>query len=165
MERRTAIAATGLLTITCNAAAGDKDVFLIVDSKSNKVAGSNGSRFVFTRRAFFALPESSITTSTSWTPVSTFVGPTLLDVMHKAGVKEGTLLFKSLDDNVVSVPWADIVRYGVILAHSQNGVLLNRKRWGPLWVIYPRDQYPDELKGPAADSRFVWQINEIQVEN
>ena len=165
MKRRMVLASIGLLTINCSASAGDKDVFPIISGKSNEVAGSSGGRFVFTRRTFFALPQSTIITATSWTPVSTFVGPTLLDVMHKAGVNEGTLQFKSLDDNVVSVPWTDIVRYGVILAHSQNGTLLNRKRWGPLWVIYPRDQYPDDLKGPAADSRFVWQITEIRVEN
>ncbi len=55
------------------------------------------------------------------------------------------------------------MRYGVILAHSQNGQRLSHKRWGPLWTIYPRDQNPGALKGPIAESRFIWQINRIEV--
>lgn len=55
------------------------------------------------------------------------------------------------------------MRYGVILAHSQNGQRLSHKRWGPLWTIYPRDQNPGALKGPIAESRFNWQINRIEV--
>ena len=52
--------------------------------------------------------------------------------------------------------------HGVILAHSQDGQRLSIKRWGPLWTIYPRDQYPAALRGPIAESRFIWQIDRIE---
>ena len=82
-----------------------------------------------------------------------FVGPPLLDVMNAAGVTAGTLSFKTLDEYSAPIPWYDLVRYGVILAHSQDGKRLSDKRWGPLWTIYPRDQYLAALKGPIAESR------------
>ena len=92
-----------------------------------------------------------------------FVGPTLLTVMGSAGVTAGTLIFRTLDDYSAPIPWSDLVRYGVILAHSQDGQRLNNKRWGPLWTMYPRDRYPRALSGPIAESRFIWQVNRIEV--
>ena len=82
--------------------------------------------------------------------------------MRAAGVSSGTLIFKTLDDYSAPIPWDDLARYGVILAHSQDGQRLNNKRWGPLWTIYPRDQHPAALKGPIAESRFIWQVDRIE---
>jgi hypothetical protein len=82
--------------------------------------------------------------------------------MRVAGVTSGTLTFKTLDDYSAPIPWEDLVRYGVILAHSQDGQRLNNNRWGPLWTIYPRDQHSTALRGPIAESRFIWQVNGIE---
>ena len=54
--------------------------------------------------------QSSITTGTSWTPTSVFVGPLLLDVKPAAGVTSGTLTFKTLDDYCAPIPREDVVR-------------------------------------------------------
>ena len=112
---------------------------------------------------FLALPQSTITTGTAWTPRSVFVGPLLLVVMRQAGVVSGTLTVKTIDDHSVPIPWDDLARFGVILAHTQNGRRLSRDRWGPLWTIYPRDDQPTALSGPVAESRFIWQVNRIEV--
>ena len=133
---------------------------------SGRIGGVNNeatNTYDFTESDFFKLNQSSITTSTCWTPTSLFVGPLLLDVMQTAGVTAGTLTLKTLDDYSAPIPWKDLVRYGVILAHSQDGKRLSNKRWGPLWTIYPRDQNPVALKGPIAESRFIWQVNRIEV--
>lgn len=119
--------------------------------------------FDFSEASFLALPTSTITTTTSWTPRSSFKGPLLLTVMQSAGVSGGTLVFRTMGDYTAAMPWSDLVRYGVILAHSQDGARLSNKRWGPLWAMYPRDRYPDELIGPVAESRFIWQVNRIEV--
>ncbi|MGS0758122.1 molybdopterin-dependent oxidoreductase, partial [Roseateles sp. GG27B] len=116
----------------------------------------------FSEEEFLELPTTSITTGTVWTPTSVFVGPLLIDVMQATGVSAGLLNIKTLDDNSVPIPWDDLLRYGVILAHSQDGQRLNNKRWGPLWTIYPRDLNWVELTGPIAESRFIWQINRIE---
>jgi hypothetical protein len=73
--------------------------------------------------------------------------------MRIGGVTSGSQIFKSLDDYSAPIPWEDLVRYGVILAHRQDRQRLNNRRWGPLWTIYPRDQIPAALKGPIAESR------------
>jgi len=135
---------------------------LTVSGRIGRVNNDTTDSFDFSEADFLMLDTASITTSTPWTPTSVFVGPLLVDVMQAAGVTSGTLTFKALDDYSAPIPWDDLVRYGVILAHSQDGRRLNNKRWGPLWTIYPRDQNPDVLRGPIAESRFVWQVDRIE---
>ena len=163
MKRRALVASMGLLGLHRSATANESETILTIQRRVEPGSPRTGQSYVFTKKTFFALPRSTIRTGTPWTPVSTFVGPTVVDVMREAGVAEGNLVFKALDNYSVPIPWSDIVRYGVILAHSNNGRLLSKRRWGPLWAIYPRDRFPDELVGPVANSRFIWQITEIRV--
>ena len=152
-----------LATLPGIAATLQPKALLTVSGRIGRVNNETTNTYDFTESDFLKLTQSSNTTGTSWTPTSVFVGPLLLDVMQAAGVTSGTLTFKTLDDYSAPIPWEDLVRYGVILAHSQDGKRLNNKRWGPLWTIYPRDQNPVALKGPIAESRFIWQVNRIEV--
>ncbi len=163
MHRRHLLASMATAVITRIAHAANPRPLLSVSGRIGRINNHTTGTFDFSERELLELPQTSITTSTSWTPQSVFVGPTLLAVMSAAGVSAGTLSVKALDDYAAPIPWEDLVRYGVILAHSQNGKRLSNRRWGPLWTIYPRDQYPDVLQGPIAESRFIWQVNRIEV--
>ena len=165
MKRRLMLGSTALATLPGIASTFQPKALLTVSGRIGRVNNKTTNTYDFTESDFLKLNQSSITTGTSWTPTSVFEGPLLLDVMKAAGVASGTLIFKTLDDYSAPIPWEDLVRYGVILAHSQNGRRLNNKRWGPLWTIYPRDQNPVALKGPIAESRFIWQVNRIEVKS
>ena len=154
-----------LATMPGMSAALEPKPLLTVSGRIGRVNNDTTKTYEFTESDYLKLTQSSITTGTSWTPTAVFLGPLLLDVMQAAGVTSGTLTFKTLDDYSAPIPWEDLVRYGVILAHSQDGKRLSNKRWGPLWTIYPRDQNPVALKGPIAESRFIWQVNRIEVNN
>jgi len=165
MKRRLMLGSMALATLPGIASTLQPKALLTVSGRIGRVNNETTNTYDFTESDFLKLTQSSITTGTSWTPTSVFVGPLLLDVMQAAGVTSGTLTFKTLDDYSAPIPWEDLVRYGVILAHSQDGKRLNNKRWGPLWTIYPRDQNPVALKGPIAESRFIWQVNRIEVKS
>ena len=162
MKRRSLLGSMVLAAIPGWAMASQPRPLLTVSGRIGRVNNATTDTFEFTEEAFLKLATASITTGTPWTPTSVFVGPLLVDVMRAAGVTSGTLTFKTLDDYSAPIPWDDLVRYGVILAHSQDGQRLNNKRWGPLWTIYPRDQNPVALKGPIAESRFIWQVDRIE---
>ena len=165
MKRRAMLGSMAMAALPGVAMALQPKAFLTVSGSIGRVNNATSNTYDFTESEFFKLNQSSITTATSWTPTSVFVGPTLVDVMQAAGVTSGTLNFKTLDDYSAPIPWDDLVRYRVILAHSQDGKRLSNKRWGPLWTIYPRDQNPVALKGPIAESRFIWQVNRIEVKS
>jgi len=153
--------------LPCPAATPKSEAFkpkplLTVSGLIGRANNETAHTYEFSEAEFLKLPTTSITTGTPWTPTSVFVGPLVVDVMRVAGVISGTLIFKTLDDYSAPIPWDDLVRYGVILAHSKDGQRLNNNRWGPLWTIYPRDQNPDALTGPIAESRFIWQVDRIK---
>ena len=162
MKRRLLLGSMALAALPRFASAEPAKTLLTVSGRIGKVNNETTDTFDFSESEFLKLPTASITTGTPWTPTSVFVGPLLIDVMRAAGVTSGTLIFKTLDDYSAPIPWDDLVRYGVILAHSKDGQRLNNNRWGPLWTIYPRDQNLAALTGPIAESRFIWQVDRIK---
>ena len=163
MKRRLMLGSLAYAVLPSMAAAPQPKVLLTLSGRIVRINNDVTDTFDFTEAEFLKLGTTSITTGTPWTPTSVFAGPLLLDVMRAAGVTSGKLVLKTLDDYSAPIPWDDLVRYGVILAHSQDGQRLSNKRWGPLWTIYPRDQHPAALTGPIAESRFIWQVNRIEV--
>ena len=162
MRRRMLLGSMAFAALPSLARTRQPKALLTVSGRIGRVNNETTGTFDFSEPDFLKLATTSITTGTPWTPTSVFVGPLLVDVMQAAGVTSGTLTFKTLDDYSAPIPWEDLVRYGVILAHSQDGQRLNNKRWGPLWTIYPRDQNPAALRGPIAESRFIWQVDRIE---
>jgi hypothetical protein len=116
-----------------------------------------------TEAQLLALPVHSITTSTAWTARSTFTGPSLADILKLVGAHGSQIEVHTLDDYTEKIPVSDCDRYGVIVAYSMNGKRLKVSDFGPLFLIYPRDAFPTELSGAAADSKFVWQIKDLIV--
>lgn len=139
-----------------------RDAFLTIGGPS---AGTAVGRppIVLTEADLLALPTSTITTSTEWTPLSRFEGPLLSDVLKLAPLQGKTLHIFALDDYSISIPWSDMAQYGVILAHSQDGERMSRRRFGPLFVIYPRDKFAS-LQTPITGAKFIWQVCRIDVE-
>jgi len=131
---------------------------------TGKIANTTDSAhhvFHFSEAQILALPAHSITTSTSWTPKSTFTGPLLADILKKVGAFGKRIEVHTYDDYTYTVPVSDTDRYGVIVAYSMNGQRLRIRDFGPLFLIYPRDAYPAELTGAATDAKFVWQIKAL----
>lgn len=109
------------------------------------------------------LPVHTITTSTTWTPKSTFSGPLLGDVLKLVDARGDAIELRTIDDYSYTVSAKEAERYGAILAYSRNGVRLTVNKFGPLFLIYPRDAYPSELSGSVAEAKFVWQIKGMVV--
>jgi hypothetical protein len=109
------------------------------------------------------LPVHTITTSTTWTPRSTFTGPLLKDVLKLVDARGDGVELRTIDDYTYTISAKEAERYGAILAYSRNGVRLTVSNFGPLFLIYPRDAYPAELSGSVAEAKFVWQIKAMVV--
>jgi hypothetical protein len=134
---------------------------LDVQGKISKTNDASHRSYHFTEAQLLALPVHSITTSTTWTPRSTFTGPLLADILKTVGAYGSEIEFRTLDDYTYTVPVSDSDRYGVVVAYSMNGQRLKVSDFGPLFLIYPRDAFPDEITGASGDSKFVWQIKAL----
>ncbi|WGS54727.1 molybdopterin-dependent oxidoreductase [Paraburkholderia sp. D15] len=136
---------------------------LDVSGKIGKTTDAAHHVYRFNEAQLLALPAHSITTATTWTPRSTFTGPLLADILKTAGAYGSQVEVHTLDDYTYTVPVSDCDRYGVVVAYSMNGQRLKISDFGPLFLIYPRDAFPDELTGASGDSKFVWQIKALIV--
>lgn len=128
--------------------------------KSNSPRGS----FLFSEADFLALKAVNLTTATAWTPRSEFIGPELSSVLAAAGVspKATEMRFYAIDAYEITIPISDLGKYRPVMAHTQNGRRLEIATRGPLFLVYPRDQYP-ELSAIKGQAQFVWMVCKIVV--
>jgi hypothetical protein len=128
------------------------------------VTDASTHTYHFTSADLLALSTRTIKTSTNWTPVSVWRGPTLESILQKVGARGKVLHVYALDDYKHDVPLSDAKQYGVIVAYERDGKPLEQKGFGPLMLIYPRDDHQDDLNRASIEARFVWQIYKIVVE-
>lgn len=141
-----------------------QDVFLTISGKIGKTTNVANNTYEMSEREFLALPTSAVTTSTQWTPKSDFAGPLLSKVLDEADAKGKKLRLVALDDFSVEVDADYLENYGTILATTKDGVRLTIRDFGPIFVMYPRDSFREELDTPAAAAYLVWQLCGIEVE-
>lgn len=113
---------------------------------------------------FESLPESTVTTATSWTDSTAFSGILLRDLLTAVDADPNATMLEvvALNDYRAQVPVADVDAWSVLLAARQDGERMRIRDKGPLWVIYPLDDHPD-LIGEETDRKMVWQVKEIEV--
>jgi hypothetical protein len=120
-------------------------------------------RAEFDRAMLEGLGVKTIATSTSWTSgTHEFPGPLGKAVLAAVGAKGSTLSFVAVNDYKVQIPASDFEHYPAILALKMDGEYMTVRTKGPLWVIYPRDEFP-ELVTKANDAKWIWQVKAIDV--
>ena len=157
------VAAVSVLLAPGAAMAGEEsETLLVVTGRiASPESAEGGARF--DREGLEALPQHETRTSTPWTDgVSAFEGPLLCELLARLGAEGTELRAKAINDYVVDIPIADCERYPVILALKRDGKALSRRDMGPIWIVYPRDDFP-ELQLETINARWVWQLIEIEV--
>ena len=85
------------------------------------------------------------------------------DVLSAVGANGVSVTAIALNDYSYTMPAADFERYPVLLATAMNGEEMSSRDKGPMWIIYPRDDFP-ELDQQESDHRTLWQVRELVIE-
>lgn len=102
-------------------------------------------------------------TTTIWTEgVQTFTGVPLSRFLEEFGISGGALKATAINDYAVTIPLADAVEGGPIIAYHRNGTPMSVRDKGPLWIVYPYDSSP-AYKTEVIYSRSIWQLDRIEV--
>lgn len=115
------------------------------------------------------LPRAVIKTHTPWTTgLQEFSGVSLKTLLEAAGFDEKTarkslIRARALNDYEVEIPGRDAYDYEILVADQMNGATMPVTKFGPFWIIYPRDDKP-ELQDSRFDHRWAWQLSELLVE-
>jgi hypothetical protein len=91
-----------------------------------------------------------------------FEGVPLRAVLERVGAKGQAIRASALNDYVDIIPFEDL-QFQPLLAMRVNGRVMTMRDKGPLWIVYPRDDYK-VLQDARYDTRWVWQLNKLHIE-
>lgn len=140
-------------------AAATGDVILTV---TGKIASTNAEGQVALDEAqLAALPQTSFTTTTTWTDgPQTFQGVLLKDLIAASGATGSTITLTAANDYSISMPMADVASDGPLLAYLMNGKPMTLRDKGPVWMVYPYDAN-EAYRTEEIYSRSIWQLTTI----
>ncbi|MEX0695131.1 MAG: oxidoreductase [Rhodospirillales bacterium] len=116
------------------------------------------------RQALQAIGMTTLTTSNQFEPgVHTYEGVLLGDLLTYLGADGSKLIATALDGYSVEIPVSDARKFPIILAMIRNGKPMGVRDRGPIWIIYPIDQF-NELKDEKYSARSIWQLDRIDVQ-
>jgi hypothetical protein len=137
---------------------------VILTISGNIERANEGGIAAFDREMLERIGTRTIRTTTTWTDgVKIFEGPLMRDVLALVGAHGTSVEAKALNDYVVKIPIADFMKYDVLLALRMDGRDLLPTDQGPIWIVYPRDQFR-ELQNARYDERWCWQLIQLAVQ-
>ncbi|MEQ8665901.1 MAG: molybdopterin-dependent oxidoreductase [Rhodospirillales bacterium] len=136
-------------------------VILVVKGKIGET--NVGDEAHFDREMLMALGMRSLTTHNPFeTGLQEYEGVLFSDVLKAVDADGEVLVGTALDGYSIEIPVEDIMTFPVMLAMTWNGEVMRPRNKGPLWVVYPIDQYP-ELQDETYSVRTIWQLADIDV--
>ncbi|MEM7423305.1 MAG: molybdopterin-dependent oxidoreductase [Pseudomonadota bacterium] len=152
------VAITDAAIGTNNAVAGEPAVLTVMANGTEPAA-------TLSMAELEAMPQTTISTSTIWTEgTHTLTGVALSDFLTSVNLSGASIQAVALNDYSVSIPVADAVEGGPIIAHRMDGEAMSVRDKGPLWIVYPYDS-KREYRTEVIYSRSIWQLNQMRVED
>lgn len=109
---------------------------------------------------------TTIKTTTPWTgeEATEFTGVRINTLLNSLGVPaKGTVLrAAAANDYWFDLSDLDFEKYPIIVAFAKNGGTMSVRELGPLWIIFPWDDFP-ELMNEKSKAASVWQLIELTV--
>lgn len=163
----------GLLAIgiLCTAAPASADVDLsapngdVMLTIAGNIQKTNaGGEAKFDLEMLHALGYRTLRTSTPWTDgTHEFGGVLMKDLLDAVGAEGKTVVAETLNNKGYRIDISDFLNYPVLLATSVDGERLRIRDKGPLWIVYPRDEFTELWQRPA-ERKTMWHITRLSVE-
>lgn len=136
----------------------------VILTVSGNIANTNADgKALFDRQMLEALGVSELTVETAWTDGRpTFSGVVGSKILDAVGAEGTTVVARAINDYKVEIPVSDLRRYPVLFAMQQDGRNMRVRDKGPIWIIYPRETYP-ELDTEQYKDRWIWQLEAIHI--
>jgi len=131
---------------------------------SGAISDTNaGGAATFDRAMLEALGLTTLRTATPWNDGEVvFEGVPVARVLEAVGARGEIVVARGADGYTVEVPLDDYRRFPVLIAMQQDGRPLDRRRLGPLRIIYPWSDHA-ELADQVYRYRSVWYLQHLTV--
>ena len=125
---------------------------------------NSGDKAEFDITMLEALGVSSLEIETPWTKgrqiFSGVLGSLILDAV---GAKGEVVVARALNNYQVKIQLSDLRQYPILFALKHNGSYMRVRDKGPIWIIYPKETYP-ELDKDEAYEKWIWQLSGIHIQ-
>jgi hypothetical protein len=136
----------------------------IILTVTGAIANTNApGRAEFDLPMLEALGTETLITTTNWTDgPQRFEGVRVERLLAAVGATGAVARASALNDYAAEIPLEMFEDYPALLAFRQNGKGLTVRDKGPVWIVFPRDDFPS-LDDPRVDLLWVWQLVSIEV--
>lgn len=117
----------------------------------------------FDREMLEGLGLGTLRTSTAWTAgTAEFQGVLVRDLLAAVGAEGELVLATALNDYQITVSMNELRSFPIMLALKMDGKYLTIRDKGPIWIVYPRDQYA-HFQNSETDKRWIWQLAKLEI--
>jgi len=137
------------------------DTVLVV---SGNTSAESSQGIVFDMAALQNLPSTKITTSNPWIKgAAEFTGVRISALLESVGAQTNDIEARAANEYKFKLTGIDFDKYPIIIAYLKDGNPMEFRELGPLWIIFPFDDFPELLtsKNKAAS---VWQLTDIELQ-
>lgn len=136
----------------------------VVLTVSGAIAHANDGKLArFDIALLDAIDRTSFVTATPWHDHrARFEGITGKALMKAVGATGTSVSAVALNDYASTIPMADFVELGLLIASRVDGKQLTVREKGPLWIVYPFDSSP-KLNSGVYHGRSVWQLARLEI--
>jgi hypothetical protein len=141
-------------------------VLLTVSGKISHTNSPDKKSLTFTYKDLATLGQKTIKATTTYTTDTEFKGTLVRDVLKKAGIDKDAknITLVGLDGYQTRAPISDYQKWDAVVADTLNGKRLTLATKGPLWLMFPLDAHPEDLKNSVIANQLVWNLVAIKVE-
>lgn len=137
-------------------------ILLTVSGGITKTNSENGAEFDFEMLSQLGLVDKQIVTQ--WTePETVFTGVLTRELMALVGAEGSWVRAVAANDYSINIPLTDLTNFDTLLGLSLNGERMRLRDKGPLWLLYPNDNRPDEPESEL-NNRMVWQLTSLHIQ-
>ena len=146
-----------LVSVFVTVAAGAQDLTIF---------GNEGSKVYDIEDLATTFPVKTIETVSTWTgeDIVSYKGISLSALLDANDLSSETVEISAENGYASKIPEEMIEKYQPIIAFEANGTALDFASRGPLSVIWPRSDHPQEL-GETIDGMWTWYVTEIRAIN
>ncbi|UTH73071.1 hypothetical protein [Chromobacterium sp. IIBBL 290-4] len=138
-------------------------VVLTISGKIARFTDAKRGIYQFRDSDLAGMRQIPIRTATSWTPVVTFSGPLVRDILARVEARGKTVRILAINYYRYDIPVTELVRRNVVLARRIDNKPFDVSHYGPLWLMYPLPFMAEDDKGPPLDAKLVWQVDAMEV--
>lgn len=121
-----------------------------------------GDHLRLSMQALSHMGEARIEAVTPWTEGTVvFEGTPLARLAEMAGAAHGMVQITALNNYQVELALDELVAEEALLAQRMNGVRLEVRDKGPLWLVFPSAAHP-ALAQAENVHKWIWQVSRIE---